>query len=92
MEIQTSGKMDRMLWSVAGALVFATLSLCLTLTSTSGVRADDSSVDNIAIYVPVSCTLSASSNLENAIVMNAGQYESGIGNTTLTTFCNDTAG
>ena len=51
-----------------------------------------SSLDNLSISVPSSCTLSSSvDEAHNASIIN-GTYEEGIGKTTLTTFCNDRNG
>ena len=71
--------------------------LALTLFSgslliSSSTFADDSSVDNIAISIPVSCTLSGTGmNSHNATIPN-GTYQDSIGTTTLKAFCNDTEG
>ena len=71
--------------------------LALMLTSgslliSSNSSADDSSVDNVSISIPVSCTLSGTGmNSHNATIPN-GTYQDSIGTTTLKAFCNDTNG
>ncbi len=53
---------------------------------------DDSTVDNISINVPVSCTMSGTGmNSHNASIVN-GTYQADIGTTTIKAFCNDING
>ena len=61
--------------------------------SSSITRADnDSVVDEINITVPVSCTMGGTGlTSHNAEIAN-GQYNSAIGESTITTFCNDNSG
>lgn len=71
-------------------LIGATVTIGLILTGTY-VFADDS-VDDVAITVPVSCTLSGTGmNTHNATINN-GQYNSAIGQTTIKALCNDSEG
>ncbi|MBR2741572.1 hypothetical protein IKD98_02350 [Candidatus Saccharibacteria bacterium] len=58
----------------------------------STVFADTNTVDKISVTIPISCTMEgAGMNTHNATINN-GQYNSAIGETTLTTFCNDASG
>ena len=83
------------------------ITLCLTsltlvtglVLSSTRVSADTSAVDNVAVTVPVSCSLSATVNTEHTATLNNGiysvastDYANGIGKTTLTAFCNDPEG
>ncbi len=61
--------------------------------SSSIVSADnDSTVDEVNITVPVSCTLSGAGQNSHNAVINNGQYNSAIGETTIKAFCNDNEG
>lgn len=79
------------------SISFVTLSL-VGLTAISGlaltaarVSADDV-VDNVAITVPVSCTMSGTGmNTHTKEVVN-GTYEANIGTTTMKVLCNDNSG
>ena len=56
------------------------------------VSADDSVVDKVNITVPVSCSISGTGmNTHNASIVN-GTYQSDIGTTNFTVFCNDNSG
>ena len=75
-------------------IVLVTASLLSgTLLMSNKTSADsDSAVDNIAISIPVSCTLSGTGmNSHNATIPN-GTYQDSIGTTTLKAFCNDNNG
>ena len=80
------------------SLLIAPLGL-LSLTVLSGAflmssysHADDSTVDNINITVPVSCSLEGTGmTSHNANMMN-GTYQNNIGTTTMKAFCNDNNG
>ena len=69
------------------------------MTSLSGViltssytSADDSIIDDVAISVPISCTmLGTGTNTHNAEIPN-GTYRADIGTTTLKIHCNDSSG
>ena len=62
------------------------------LMSSYSYATDDSTVDNVSITVPVSCSLSGTGmNSHNASVVN-GTYQADIGTTTMKAFCNDTNG
>ena len=62
------------------------------LMSSYSYATDDSTVDNVSINVPVSCTMSGTGmNSHNANIVN-GTYQADIGTTTLKAFCNDTNG
>ena len=75
-----------LLVSVPATIVFA---LILSLPHSS---ARVSSSDNLAISVPSSCTLFSSVDEAHSASIINGTYESEIGKTTLTTFCNDRNG
>ena len=62
------------------------------LLSSSSSFADDSVVDTVEITVPVSCTMSGSGMNSHTEEIANGTYESEIGTTTLTAFCNDNNG
>ena len=75
---------------VTAGLVGVTTATGLILTSTS-VSADDV-VDNVAITVPISCTMSGTGmNTHTKEVVN-GTYEANIGTTTMKVLCNDNSG
>ena len=68
------------------------ISLC-TLLIMSPAFADDSSIDKAKFTIPISCTLSASSNSHSETMMG-GTYNNNVGNnpTSITTYCNDANG
>ena len=74
-----------------GLLSLTVLSGALLMSSS--VNADnDSVVDEVNITVPLSCTMSGSGmTSHNASIAN-GTYNSNIGETTITAFCNDNSG
>ena len=80
------------------ATIITTLSLVgITILSgivlaSSKVSADDSAVDTTTITVPVSCTMSSTGNHSHTAEINNGQYNSSVGETTISAFCNDNAG
>ncbi len=51
-----------------------------------------SSLDNLTLSIPVSCTMSSTINTAHSISMVSGRYEENIGKTTLDTTCNDVNG
>ena len=60
--------------------------------SSFNVSADDNAIDNVAVTVPVSCSLEGTGmNSHNASIVN-GTYQADIGSTTLKAFCNDNNG
>ena len=61
------------------------------LASTT-VSADDSVVDNVAVSIPVACTMSGTGMNSHTREVVSGTYESEIGTTTLKAFCNDPNG
>ena len=62
------------------------------LASSSTSATDDSSVDQIDITVPVSCTMSGSGMTSHTDSVANGTYSSDIGETTITAYCNDNSG
>lgn len=54
--------------------------------------ANNSSLDNVAITIPSSCTLEGAVNSAHSASLVAGTYTTGIGTTTLKTYCNDANG
>ena len=68
-------------------IVFA---IILSLPRSSA--AELSQADNLAISIPTSCTLSSLINGEHSKSILNGTYEPGIGQTILTTYCNDKNG
>lgn len=64
----------------------------LVLSSFHSSAAELSQADNLAISIPTSCTLSSLINGEHSKSILNGTYESGIGQTILTTYCNDKNG
>ena len=83
----------------ANKYLFVPISL-LSLTILSGailissnVNADnDSVVDEVNITVPLSCTMSGSGMTSHTASIPNGTYNSNIGETTITAFCNDNSG
>ena len=72
-------------------LSFVTATCGIFLVS-NFVSADDSIIDDVAISVPISCTmLGTGTNTHNAEIPN-GTYRADIGTTTLKIYCNDSAG
>ena len=76
--------------AMAGGMVAVTVSAGAVLTAQKSF-AETTSTDNVAITVPVSCSITASNTEHTASVAN-GTLVSGIGSTTLKAFCNDTEG
>lgn len=83
-------------------LTCSLLSLSLTSTfvlSSNHVVADDDTVTDVSITVPIACTMQGTGTVHTAI-LNPGtysgtpgsEYENGIGKTTLTAICNDDNG
>ena len=85
-------KVDRIITISSLGLLGLTISSGVILSS-SVVSADDTStVDEVNITVPVSCTMSgAGMQSHNAEIVN-GTYTPDIGSTTLHAFCNDNEG
>ena len=76
--------------AATAVLIGATVTTGLILTCSYDFA--DDSVDDLAITVPVSCTLSGTGmNTHNATINN-GQYNSAIGQTTIKALCNDSEG
>ena len=75
----------------AGSMVAVTL-VAGAFLSSFNVSADDNTVDNVSISVPVSCSIEGTGmNSHNANIVN-GTYQADIGTTTLKAFCNDREG
>lgn len=70
-------------------LVFIS-ALLLSLPHSSA--AELSQADNLAISIPTACSLSSIINGEHSKAVLNGTYEQGIGQTVLTTYCNDRNG
>ena len=67
-------------------------SLSGIILSSNYVSADDSIIDDVAISVPISCTMMGTgTNTHNDEVLN-GTYKANIGTTTLKVYCNDSSG
>ncbi|MBR0468054.1 hypothetical protein IJJ53_04140 [Candidatus Saccharibacteria bacterium] len=64
----------------------------LVLSSFHSSAAELSQADDLAISIPTSCTLSSFINDKHSKSILNGTYESGIGQTILTTYCNDKNG
>ena len=62
------------------------------LSSFHSSAAELSQADNLAISIPSSCTLSSLINGEHSKSILNGTYESGIGQSIITTYCNDRNG
>lgn len=77
--------------ALALSLVVLTLISALALSSPR-VSADDSAINNVAITVPVSCTMSSTLDSAHTATIQNGIYTPNIGTTTLTFFCNDSEG
>ena len=74
-------------------LVGVTILLSIVLASKT-VSADDntSTVDQVNLTIPVSCTMSGTGMNSHNAVINNGLYRPDIGSTTLHAFCNDNEG
>lgn len=68
------------------------LLLSAIVLSPSHTSADNSSLDNVVVSIPSSCTLSATVNVEHSLSTLGGTYADDIGSTTLKTLCNDANG
>ncbi|MBP5204773.1 hypothetical protein J6Z37_00530, partial [Candidatus Saccharibacteria bacterium] len=73
------------------SLITTTIVSGLILSSTI-VSAADNAVDKVKIIVPVSCSLSSTGTNSHSAEINLGTYNSAIGETTISTFCNDNEG
>ncbi|MBR3131942.1 hypothetical protein IKG33_00810 [Candidatus Saccharibacteria bacterium] len=75
------------------ALALASLALSsFFILSSSPVSADDASVDDVVINVPISCTMSSSGENSHTATVPNNTTRSDIGTTTVNAFCNDTGG
>lgn len=75
-----------------GVLLVVVIGMILTIPR---VQADNnSSVDNLTIDLPVSCTLKSdiATGDDHYASVVSGEWKQGIGKTTITTFCNDANG
>ena len=77
--------------TAVGSLMVATVVSGLVLTSTSA-SANDTVIDDVAVTVPVSCTMTGSGMTSHTGEIVNGTYEDDIGTTTLKTFCTDNEG
>ena len=77
---------------LTGALIGATMLSIGILASYSASATSDSTIDQINITVPVSCSLSASGMNSHNASLNNNQYDSAVGTTTATVYCNDSNG
>ena len=73
-------------------LVTATLSISVILTLPTSATSSNSSEDNVAITIPVACTLVSSGNDSHSAAIVNGTYETDIGTTNLKVTCNDNQG
>ena len=81
------------LYLTAGILMSFTAFSGLTLTSTpTSATNTNTSTDDVAITIPVACTLNASGNTSHSTSIVNGTYEDEIGTTTLNVTCNDGQG
>ena len=81
------------LYLTAGILMSLTAFSGLTLSSSStSATATNTSTDDVAITIPVACTLNASGNTSHSTSIVNGTYEDEIGTTTLNVTCNDGQG
>ena len=71
-------------------ILFSLTLLSFSLISSFTVSAD-SSVDDVAIIVPVSCSL-AGANINHTATINNGTYQNNIGLSTIQAYCNDIEG
>lgn len=71
---------------------FATLSSALVLLNVAGVYAESSSVDNVTVTVPVSCSMTGTVGSEHTAIVEVGTYTEDIGETTFKVLCNDSNG
>ena len=76
---------------LSGGLLTLTIVLSLIASSTI-VNAEDTTVSNVSISVPVACELNADVEEAHNATINPGTYEDEIGTTTFTVFCNDNSG
>ena len=80
-------------YSVTAGLLCLTIFSGLILTSSSTSATDtNTSTDDVAITIPVACTLNASGNTSHNTTIVNGTYENEIGTTTLNVTCNDGQG
>ena len=77
---------------LTGALIGATMLSIGILASYSASATSDSTIDQINITVPVSCSLSASGMNSHNTSLNNNAYDSAVGTTTATVYCNDSNG
>ena len=76
---------------LCGSLVVMT-SLFGIMLSSNYVSADDSIIDDVAISVPVSCTMLGTGTGSHNTEIPNGTYRADIGTTTLKVYCNDSSG
>ena len=77
------------------ASIIAILGVCLVivcLIDADASATSNSSEDNVAITIPVACTLVSSGNTSHSTSIVNGTYEAGIGTTTFKVTCNDNQG
>ena len=74
---------------ISGILLSSTLLVFLVLSS---APASADVIDTITLTVPVSCTMTSTSDTAHTASIPNNTYQSDIGTTTFTTFCNDNNG
>ena len=77
-------------WVPSGILLVATVFSVLLLSSIT-VSAE-SSVDNLRVNVPISCTMSSTGNNSHNATINPGTYQTNVGETNVKIVCNDSEG
>ncbi len=83
---------DKPLITTLGLVLFT--ALVGGILSSTTVTADDapSSIDEVSISVPASCTISGTGNASHTAEISNGLYVNNIGSTTMKAFCNDASG
>ena len=76
---------------LSSGILFGFTMIAFLFLSTPTSSALNTSIDNITIIVPASCSLSGT-NTEHAATINNGTYNSNVGLTTMKAFCNDHEG
>ena len=88
-EVSSTGK----LCSIVGIFLSLTIlsGVCLASNTTSATSSN-TSTDNVAITIPIACTLVSSGNNSHSTNIVNGTYATDIGTTTLKVTCNDNQG
>ena len=77
--------------SLIEVMIALTILSTLSLSSPS-TSANDSTIDDVKINIPITCNLSSTVNTAHTANVVAGSYTAGIGKSTLTAACNDSEG